>query len=177
MPDAEAKAQDRRLNDRSAFDKLSCRHWPRPAQKIIHEKILQGCCGTNGAQPKTCADSVECEKRLQSMLQSRNPRTTLRRFSTGFPLSTRSQRTSGRRTPRKESKWIPPTTLRFRLGPGWKSGRSRFTGRSGQDAVGFGPDFVIIIVRFGPAAASPAPCGPQVHTKPLSPSGCFGSTE
>ena len=48
-------------------------------------------------------------------------------------------------------------------------------GRSGSDVIGFGPDFGIPNARFGSVSASPAPCGPQVCTRRLSPSG-FGST-
>lgn len=53
-------------------------------KKIIHEKTPQGCCGTNCAQPKTCADSAKCEKRGQSMLRSRNSKTTPKRIVNRF---------------------------------------------------------------------------------------------
>ena len=50
---------------------------------------------------------------------------------------------------------------------GCKRGRSGFTGRSGSDAAGFGPDFGISNARFRPVPASPARCGPHADTRPL----------
>ena len=48
-----------------------------------------------------------------------------------------------------------------------KRGRSGFTGRSGSDAAGFGPDFRIPNARCGPVPASSARFGPHADTKPL----------
>ncbi len=50
---------------------------------------------------------------------------------------------------------------------GCKRGRSGFTGRSGSDAAGFGPDFGISNARCGPVPASPTRFGPHADTRPL----------
>ena len=102
-PDAGGKAQERRLNGRSAFAESGRRHGSRPApEKIIYEKAPQGCCGTKRADPKTGADSGECGKRGQSMLRTSNQKQRPKGLSTGFPRSPRSQRTQRRQTPRKD---------------------------------------------------------------------------
>ena len=76
-PDAEAKAQDRRLNGRSASpNRAADIGRGLPPKKIIDEKAPQGCCDTKSAEPKTGADSGECGKRGQSMPRSRNHKTT-----------------------------------------------------------------------------------------------------
>ena len=102
MPDAEAKAQDRRLNDRSAFDKLGRRHWPLPAQK---KSLMIKSCRAVVAQmapnprPALTAQSVRSVGNPCSDPGTRNQRP--KGLSTGFPPSPRSQRTSRCRTPRK----------------------------------------------------------------------------
>ena len=59
---------------------------------------------------------------------------------------------------------------------GCKRGRSRFTGQSVSDEVGFCPTFGIPNARFGTVSASTVSYGPYADTKPIGIGG-FGSTE
>ena len=104
-PDAGGKAQERRLNGRSAFAESGRRHGSRPApEKIIYEKAPQGCCGTKRADPKTGADSGECGKRGQSMLRTPNQKTApegiVHRLSTLSALPTNATQTNAPKVPK-----------------------------------------------------------------------------
>ena len=98
-----------------------------------------------------------------------------------FPQLKPASRLQGRRRPRDDPRTALPTSPRqFQSRPGFDkflrvsayletsdnplislAAATAFTGRSGSDAAGFGPDFRIPNARCGPVPASPARFGPQ----------------